>query len=267
MSEYLIAIVLGIVEGITEFLPVSSTGHLIVVGNLLGFTGERASTFEIFIQSGAILAVVVLYFKRFLGVFDFSATTGVGFKGRSAFIKLGLACGPFFILGALFGKKIKHALFSPSVVAYALIVGGIIMLLVERNKKVPTTKTLEDITFKQALSIGIVQCAALWPGISRSGATIVAALLGGTTRGVAAEFSFLVAVPILLVATAYDLLKSVHALNSGDLSIFAIGFVVSFVFAIFAVKGFISALQRWTFVPFAWYRILAGVLILAFMLH
>ena len=262
MSDYIVAVLLGIVEGITEFLPVSSTGHLILVGEWLSFTGERAATFEIFIQSGAILAVIILYLKRFLAVLDFSSTGEAGFKGKQACIKLVLACAPFFILGGLFGHKIKAHFFQTGVVAYALIFGGIVMLLAEAKKRAPVALRIEEITFKQALIIGFAQCAALWPGISRSGATLVGGLLTGVSRTAAAEFSFLVAVPILIVATGYDLLKSLHFLHSSDISIFAIGFLVSFVFALGAVKTFITIMQHYSLKPFAIYRILLGLLVL-----
>ena len=262
MSEFLISIILGLVEGITEFIPVSSTGHLIVVGEYLGFQGEKSSTFEIFIQSGAILAIVILFRQKFFNLLR-PQNAAAGMQGRSGLIRLGIACLPFVILGALFGKKVKALLFTTGSVSIALVVGGIVMLLVERRKREGhQVLNMDDISLRQAFIIGVCQCAALWPGISRSGATLVGASLLGIGRTAAAEFSFFLAVPILLAATGYDLLKSLHLLSSADIPIFGLGFVVSFLSALVAIKVFLSLLKRWGLEPFAWYRIGLGLLIL-----
>ncbi|NDC36859.1 MAG: undecaprenyl-diphosphate phosphatase [Proteobacteria bacterium] len=262
MDVQIIAIILGIVEGVTEFLPISSTGHLILVGNALQFLGEKAATFEIVIQSGAILAVLLLYRQRFIALLDFSAKDRP-FHGQDGALKLALACAPALLAGFLFSKSIKQHLFNPTAVAIALIVGGIIMLVVERRRRAPSTESLEALTLPQVFLIGCFQCLALWPGISRSGATIVGAMLLGVSRAAAAEFSFLIAIPILLAATGYELLKSFHALTAADLPIFALGFLVSFISATFAVKGFIKIISHWSLIPFAIYRIILGAIVLS----
>ena len=261
MSDLSSAIVLGIVEGLTEYLPVSSTGHLIIAGEYLGFTGERASTFEIFIQLGAILAVVVIYFKRFTDLFFFSGTVQ-GLKGWDGIAKIGAACLPAFVLGAVLHGYIKTYLFSPLSVGFALIIGGVLLILIERREARAVTTDVESLTLRQAVSIGLFQCLALWPGVSRAGATIAGGMLSGCSRSVAAEFSFLVAVPIMCAAVSYDLFKSAGALQFSDLSFFGVGFVVAFVTALFAIKWFIGIVNRITLVPFGVYRILFGILVL-----
>ena len=263
MDPLSIAALLGIVEGLTEFLPVSSTGHLILVGHLMKFFGEKETTFEIVIQSGAILAVLLLYWRRFLGLLDFS-DPNAGFKGRNGIVKLAVACAPAFLLGALLHKPMK-ALFVPPWVAAALIIGGLVMLVVEARRPKVTVESLEQISLKHAFLIGLAQCIALWPGISRSGSTIVAAMLLGISRGAAAEFSFLLATPVLIAATGFALLKGMHALSIADLPLFAVGFVVSFLSALIAVKGFIKMISHWTLRPFAWYRLVLGAIVIYYM--
>ncbi len=271
-SSLVVAALLGIVEGLTEFLPVSSTGHLILAGKALGFTGPVADSFEIFIQLGAILAVVVLYFDRFRNLLRGLFTDGIQFKsapeftGASGLAKIALACAPAFVMGALFHKKIKEFLFTPGSVAAALIVGGAIMLLVDNKRREERTTSLEDISYRQAFLLGIFQCCALWPGVSRSGSMLVGGLLLGLSRSVAAEFSFLVAVPVMFAATALDLVKSRELLSQSDLGLFAVGFVVSFITAVFAIRTFMTLLKRINLHPFAIYRIAFGALVLA-MLH
>ena len=258
------AIVLGVVEGITEFLPVSSTGHLIVVGSLLGFTGEKAESFEIFIQLGAILAVVVLYWKRFVGLLDFRP--GVqGFAGQAGLIRLIAACLPALLLGAALHRVIKAQLFNPLSVALAFVTGGVILILVEGRKGVLTkVGSIDQISVRTSLLIGCFQCLSLWPGMSRAGATIIGGMLLGLERRVAAEFSFLVAVPVMCAAVSKDLFSVWPLLQLQDLSFFAVGFMVSFFTALLAVKFFISLLGRITFVPFGWYRVVAGAALLYF---
>lgn len=266
-TDILRAIILGIVEGLTEFLPVSSTAHLIIAGQFLEFTDEKAQTFEIFIQLGAILAVVVLYFPRFLALLDFSPSSAgkQEFKGKQAMGKLFVACLPAFFFGALLHKTIKHSLMHPLPVALALIFGGLVMLLVERSPRTFRVHSLEDISYRQSLIIGLFQCFSLWPGISRSGSTIVGALLLGINRTTGAEFSFLVAVPVMIAATSFDLLKSLSLLHRNDVTIFAIGFVVSFVTALGAIKFFIGLLRRYTLRPYGYYRIVVGVGVLVWV--
>lgn len=259
MSESVQAAALGVVEGLTEFVPVSSTGHLILFGDLIGFHSASAETFEIFIQLGAILAVVVLYLERFLGLLELDATEG--FKGRQGLIKLFLACLPALALGFCLHEHIK-SLFQPLTVALALIIGGIVMILVERLDLSSKVEKPEELSYKTCFLTGCFQCFALWPGMSRSGSTIVGGMVLGMSRKLAAEFSFLVAVPVMCAAVGYDLLKSYDVLGVKDILPFAIGFIVSFVVAIFAIKFLLAVLQRYSLAPFGWYRIVLGIIVL-----
>ncbi|MBX7138505.1 MAG: undecaprenyl-diphosphate phosphatase [Oligoflexia bacterium] len=261
--DHLQAVLLGIIEGLTEFIPVSSTGHLIILGNLLGIDEQAAPTFEIFIQLGAILAVVALYFKRFKGLLDFSQPSAPSFSGWAGLLRLGAACLPVFLIGALTHHWIKAHLFFPGSVAAALILGGVVMLWVENRSALSiTTAKIEQLTLQQALLIGIFQILALWPGVSRSGATIIGAMLLGVGRSAAAEFSFLVAVPVMAAATLFDLLKSWSAIPSEQLVSFGIGFLVAFLTALVALRVFIGLVSRYSMRPFGWYRIGLGVLVL-----
>lgn len=261
--SFFAAIVLGIVEGLTEFLPISSTGHMILVGQAIGVSGGVVETFEIFIQLGAILAVMLLYRDRFFKLLDFSANCGNEFRGQRGILLLSVACMPAFVFGFLLHKYIKENLFSTTTVAAALIVGAIMILIVEHrcgNKK--NILQLKQINVKSALVIGLFQCLALWPGMSRSASTIIGGLVCGLDRKLAAEFSFLVAVPVMFAAVGYDLLKSYATLSIDHLPIFAVGFVVAFLSGVIAVKAFIKLLSRFTLLPFAYYRIAIGVLVL-----
>jgi undecaprenyl-diphosphatase len=262
MDIWLTAVVLGIVEGLTEFIPVSSTGHLIVAGNLLGFVGEKASTFEVAIQLGAILSVVVLYWDRFLGLVSRRgrATSGSvsALSGWPGICRIGIASLPALIAGYLFHDFIKSHLFTPVTVSWALAVGGVAILIVERSVSQQSFASLETLTLKQAFGIGLFQVLSLWPGISRSAATIVGGLVLGLDRKGAAEFSFLIAVPIMIAASAYDVLKMSAALTSHDIGQFAVGFIVSFIVALISIKTFIRLLGRWSLIPFAWYRIVVA---------
>lgn len=252
-----IAVILGIVEGLTEFIPVSSTGHLIVAGTLLGFTGPEASTFEVAIQLGAILSVVVLYWKRYLGLIPGSKTAvpGSALAGWSGIWRIVVASIPAGLVGFFGFHYITGVLFNPVSVAFALFVGGVGILVAEKFAARRRSHSLERLTLKQAFGIGLFQALSVWPGTSRAAATIVGGLLLGLDRKGAAEFSFLIAVPIMVAATGYDFLK-MHALFSPhDLIQLAVGFGVSFVVALFAVAGFIRLLSRWTLKPFGWYRI------------
>lgn len=257
------AIILGIVEGITEFIPVSSTGHLIITSHLLGLSGEKVKSFEVFIQLGAILSVVFLYWQRFTGLLDFTKTKP--FSGFQAIQKIAVACIPCFVLGAMFHSYIKQHLFSVTTVAAALVVGAILMIVAERKVKVSGVDKLEDVSLKQAFVIGIFQCLALWPGMSRSASTIIGGLFQHIDRKVVAEFSFIVAVPVMFAATLKDLYEALPILNSGDMPVFAVGFIVSFIVALLAIKWFINFLGRSTLIPFAVYRIIAGVFLFYFV--
>ena len=264
-SESLSALVLGIVEGFTEYLPISSTGHMILAGKLLGYEGDKASAFEIFIQLGAILAVVVLYWRRFVSLFDRKAARGL--RGINGLIKLAVCCFPAAFLGLLVRKQIKLYLFEPLPVAIALIAGGIVMLLVrEPDERI---SSVDDLTLRDALIIGLFQCFALWPGVSRSGSMIIGGMLIGVTRITAAEFSFLVAVPMMTMAAGYELLKSKDLLTSADIMNFGIGFVTAFIFAMLAIKFFLNLLARYSLRPFGVYRIALGAvaLIMIFISH
>lgn len=265
-SNTIAAIILGLVEGITEFLPISSTGHLILTSHYLGLEGEKIKIFEVFIQLGAILAVAILYWNRFLGLLDFKAPKDAkSFRGINGLSKLALACLPALVCGALFHSTIKGYLFYPRPVALALIVGGLALMVIERVVKKPSTETLDAISHKQALLVGVFQCFSLWPGISRSASTIVGGLVVGLPRSLAAEFSFLVAVPIMVAATGYDLLKGLEHLSPDDTKMFAIGFIVSFLSALLAVKIFIQLVGKYSLVSFGIYRILLGLLVFALL--
>lgn len=265
MSDLTTAALLGLVEGLTEFLPVSSTGHLIIAGELLGFTGAKAATFEVAIQLGAILAVVVLYWDRFWGLLR--PQPYVRFAGLRGIALLMLTSLPASILGLATHSTIKAHLFTPSTVALALGVGAVFMLAVEQRKERPRYMTLDEISPALALGIGCFQCLALWPGFSRSAATILGGMLLGARRGLAAEYSFIAAVPIMFAATGYDLLKSWSIFSMADLPFFAVGFIVSFLSAWAAVKIFINLVGRMTFRPFAWYRLAIAPLVYYFMAY
>ena len=257
-------VLLGIVEGLTEFIPVSSTGHLVLAGELLGFDSDAAGTFEIVIQLGAILAVIVLYWRRFWDVF-----VGLGRKDRDsiAFTRnIALGFLPSAAVGFFVYDAVKAMLDAPILVSVALIVGGVVILVLERWNRHPTTPSVEAMGWKTALGIGFIQCLSMIPGVSRSGATIMGAIGLGVERKSAAEFSFFVAVPTMLAASGYDLLKSGAALGRDDWLTIAIGFAVSFVVALLVIKWFIGIVSRHGFAPFAWYRIVAGTAALVWLL-
>lgn len=263
MDNLLTAFILSIVEGLTEFLPVSSTGHLILAGDLLHFTGPKAATFEVVIQLGAILAVVVLYWPRFKGLIW--PKPYARFAGWRGIWLLFLTTLPACVMGLLLHGIIKKYLFNAASVMVALIVGAICMILVERRQKRPSCISLDELTPKLAFGIGCFQCCALWPGFSRSAATIMGGMLLGAKRGIAAEYSFIAAVPVMLAATGYDLLKSWHLFSSADLPFFCIGMAGAFVSAIVAVKTFVALLSRVTLVPFAVYRLALAPLVFVFV--
>ena len=262
MNNFAIAAVLGVVEGLTEFLPVSSTGHLIIAGHLLGFVGEKAASFEVAIQLGAILSVVWLYWRRFIGLVPgtrlFTATAKSSLNGWPGLWRVALATLPALAVGYLARHGIKEKLFNPEAVSLALAVGGVAILLVERLAARRRANGLDAVTLVQALGVGLFQILALWPGTSRAAATIVGGMILGLERKAAAEFSFLIAVPVLCAASGYELLKMRDQLMSDDVIALVIGFVISFAVALLAIKGFVRYLSHGRLAPFAWYRIVVA---------
>jgi undecaprenyl-diphosphatase len=253
------AAILGLVEGITEFIPVSSTGHLIVAGDLLGFTGERAKTFEIFIQLGAILSVVWLYRRRFL---DVTREFGRSARSRAFIVNLALGFLPAAVVGLLARKWIKAHLFTVPTVAGALVAGGIAILLIERTRPVERVAGVDDLPPRLAFGVGLAQVLALFPGVSRAGATILGGYLLGLSRTAATEFSFFLAVPVMVAATLLDVVSSRANLTAADIPVFAVGFLVSFASALVVIRAFLGFVSRHDFRAFAWYRIAAGVALL-----
>ncbi|WP_257549165.1 undecaprenyl-diphosphate phosphatase [Sphingopyxis sp. DBS4] len=263
MSIWLTAIILGIVEGLTEFLPVSSTGHLILATELLGYDASKWAVFNIAIQPGAILAIVVLYRHLFWDM-------AVGFFRRDpqaiAFVcNLLLAFIPAVVLGLAFGDQIEALLENATVVAWALIIGGIGILLVERFAKPRESGGVAALSVRQSVIVGLVQCLAMVPGVSRSGATIMGAMALGVDRKTAAEFSFFLALPTLTGATVLQLAKHHDAITRNDIGLIAVGALVSFVVAWAVIKAFLAVVTRYGFGPFAWYRIVVGVAALAWL--
>ena len=257
-----VAIILGVVEGVTEFIPVSSTGHLILAGHFLGFVGEKAASFEVAIQLGAILAIVALYPQRFLALIPRSPrqsnAAGSTLAGWSGLYRFAAAILPALAVGFVARHAIKQYLFNPFTVTCALAAGGVAILLAEKFVSGRRTNSLDAITLAQALGIGLFQVLSLWPGTSRSAATIVGGMFLGLDRKGAAEFSFLVAVPIMFIVTGYEMSKIGATFSRDELNSFFLGFVVAFVVALLSVKAFLHLLNRWTLAPFAWYRIVAA---------
>lgn len=261
MNSWRIAAILGVVEGLTEFLPVSSTGHLIIAGHLLGFVGDEAASFTIAIQLGAILAVVLLYWGRFARLVPrrrFSMKPRSSLDGWPGLWRIALATLPALAVGYIVLHDIKERLFNPEAVTLALAIGGAAILLVERyfSRRVPND--VDRLSLSQALGIGLFQILALWPGTSRAAATIIGGMVVGLDRKSAAEFSFLIAVPVLCAASGYELIQMRDHLGGQEALELGIGFFVSFIVALIAVKGFVSFLQRGKLTPFAWYRIIVA---------
>ena len=256
----LIALVLGIIEGLTEFLPVSSTGHLIIFGDLLGYNDDTSKVFKIVIQLAAILAVCWDYRERLIKVASGLRTepSAQRFVGM-----LFVAFLPAAVLGLMFHSKIKALLFNPITVATALVVGGLIILYVEKRAYKPRILEVDQMRWSDAVKVGFAQALAMIPGTSRSGSTIMGGLIFGLSRKAATEFSFFLAIPTMFAATAYDLYKNWALLRVEDLPVFAVGFVASFVAAMWAVKSFIKFISNNTFIIFAWYRIAFGLFVLA----
>ena len=254
------AVILGIVEGLTEFLPISSTGHQIVVADLIDFGGERAMAFNIIIQLGAILAVVWEFRRKILDV-----VVGLPRQARAQRFTLNLliAFMPAVVLGVLFADLIHEYLFNPITVAVALVVGGVIMLWAERRQHVVRAEEVDDIRWTDALKIGCAQCLAMIPGTSRSGSTIIGGLLFGLSRKAATEFSFFLAMPTMVGAAVFSGYKYRDLFQPDDFPVFAIGFVVSFIFAMIAVRGLLKFIASHSYAVFAWYRIAFGLVILA----
>lgn len=254
------AVILGIVEGLTEFLPISSTGHQIVVADLIDFGGERAMAFNIIIQLGAILAVVWEFRRK---IFDVVVGLPKEREAQRFTANLLIAFMPAVVLGVLFADLIHHYLFNPITVATALVIGGVIMLWAERREHVITVERVDDMRWTDALKIGFAQCLAMIPGTSRSGSTIIGGLLFGMSRKAATEFSFFLAMPTMVGAAVYSGYKYRDLFQPGDFPVFAVGFVVSFIFAMIAVRALLRFIANHSYAMFAWYRIVFGLMILA----
>jgi undecaprenyl-diphosphatase len=263
MSDFWMAVLLGIVEGITEYLPVSSTGHLILATELMGFDQKEWEIFNIAIQPGAILAIVLLYWRTFWdvakGLFKWE-------NGAVAFTRnILVAFFPAVLLGLALGDWIELMLGNPALVAWTLIIGGVAILLVERFARPVDAGGVANVSLKTATMIGLVQCLAMIPGMSRSGATILGAMSFGVDRKTAAEFSFFLAVPTLSGATLYQLVKHRDQLTSDDFGLIGVGAFVSFIVAWVVIKAFLAIVTRYGFGPFAWYRIAAGIAALVWL--
>ena len=257
------AAIMGVVEGLTEFLPISSTGHLILAGALLGFDDEKAKVFDIAIQTGAIFAVILVYWHKLR-----ATVTGLGREPQAQRLALNvlIAFLPAVLLGLLFGKAIKAHLFTPTVVASSFIIGGLIILWAERrqarNPAVARIQEADDMTPMDALKVGLAQCLAMVPGTSRSGATIIGGMLLGLSRKAATDFSFYLAIPTLIGAGAYSLYKERELLSLADLPVFTVGLLFSFLSAWLCVRWLLRFIATHSFVGFAWYRIVFGLVVL-----
>lgn len=261
LVDLLKAVFLGVVEGLTEFLPVSSTAHLLVSSYLIDFQSIQNNLFEIVIQFGAILAICVIYRKKICDViFNLHQKNNQKFS-----LNLALAFLPAMFIGGLFHNVIKAIFFSNLVIALALIIGGIIMIVVERNPRKSSVDDVDAIGLRQAFYVGLFQCLAMIPGVSRSGATIIGGLLLKFNRKVATEFSFFLAIPTIFAASAYDLLKNFNDLTFSNIELILVGTLASFISAILVIKWFIGFVSKHNFIPFGVYRIIAGILILTFI--
>ena len=257
MPVLLLVLILGIVEGVTEYLPVSSTGHLILATELMGFDAARWALFNVAIQPGAILAIVVLYWRTFVDVL-----VGLFKRERSAWTftrNVLVAFLPAVVIALMIGDTIDAMLENAVIVAWALIIGGVAILVVEKFAKPSDCDGVSNLTLRQSVGVGIVQCLAMIPGVSRSGATILGAMSLGVDRKTAAEFSFFLAVPTLSGATVMQLFRHGDTLTQDMIGYIALGSLISFVVAIIVVKAFLAIVTRYGFGPFAWYRIIAGV--------
>jgi undecaprenyl-diphosphatase len=255
------AVVMGVVEGLTEFLPVSSTGHLILTGSLLGFDDDKAKVFDIAIQTGAILAVIIVYWHKIR-----DTLVGLPSQRQAQRFALNVFVGflPAAVIGLLAYKTIKQYLFNPGVVAGAFIVGALVILWVERRQTTaaPRVQSVDDMSLLDAVKVGFVQCLGMIPGTSRSGATIIGGMLLGLSRKAATEFSFFLAIPTLVGAAVYSLYKERALLSMADLPLFGVGFVVSFISAWLCIRWLLRYISTHSFAPFAWYRIAFGIVVL-----
>ncbi|PHM20526.1 MAG: undecaprenyl-diphosphatase [Curvibacter sp. PD_MW3] len=258
------AAIMGVVEGLTEFLPISSTGHLILAGALLGFDDDKAKVFDIAIQTGAILAVILVYWQK---IRDTLVALPTQSQARQFALNVLIAFVPAVLLGLLFGKAIKAHLFTPVVVASTFIIGGFIILWAEKRQAnaatAPRIQDVDDMDWKDALKVGLVQCLAMVPGTSRSGATIIGGMLLGLSRKAATDFSFYLAIPTLIGAGAYSLYKERALLSMADLPLFGVGLLFSFISAWLCVRWLLRFISTHNFNGFAWYRIVFGIVVLA----
>lgn len=255
------AAIMGIVEGLTEFLPISSTGHLILAGSLLGFSDAKAKVFDIAIQTGAILAVIIVYWQK---IHSTVASLPSSRQAQRFALNVLIAFLPAVVLGLLFGKAIKEHLFTPQVVASTFILGAFVILWAERRpQSAARVHSVDDMTALDALKVGLVQCLAMIPGTSRSGATIIGGMLLGLSRKAATDFSFFLAIPTLIGAGVYSLYKERALLSTADIPLFAVGLFFSFISAWVCVRWLLRYISSHSFVPFAWYRIVFGLIVLA----
>jgi len=254
------AAIMGVVEGLTEFLPISSTGHLILAGTLLGFEGEKAKVFDIAIQTGAIFAVILVYWQKIRSTLVELPTSA---QARRFTLNVFIGFLPAVVLALLFGKLIQEHLFTPMVVATTFILGGLVILWAEkRPNAVVRVHSVDDMTPMDALKVGLAQCLAMVPGTSRSGATIIGGMLLGLSRKAATDFSFFLAMPTLIGAGVYSLVKERHLLSMADIPMFAVGLLFSFISAWLCVRWLLRYISSNSFVPFAWYRIVFGIVVL-----
>jgi undecaprenyl-diphosphatase len=263
MYDYWVAIIIGIVEGLTEFLPVSSTGHMILTQKLLNISesDQMMTTFTIVIQLGAILAVVLIYWKRILSLFGLMKPTARAQGGpKLNLLHIIIGISPAMLLAFFLDDFISAHLFSSETVLIGLVIGGILLVVAEKQKERPTADTLDQITYRQALYIGLWQIVSLWPGFSRSGSTIAGGMLTGVSRAASADFTFIMAIPIMFAATGYSLLKSYKDFTASDVDFFIVGFVVSFIVALLAVFSFIKFVQKMKLTYFAYYRFALAII-------
>ncbi len=265
MNEIVKSLILGVVEGITEFLPISSTGHLIIINRFIDFTGPFAALFDIVIQLGAILSVVV-YFRKRLFPFGRHLTKEKKNEIWSLWKKTIAGVMPALVLGAIFHDAIKKYLFNPVTVSVALIIGGFLLIYLEGRKREAVITSIDSLGYGKALLIGLAQCLAMVPGTSRSAATIIGAMALGTSRVVAAEFSFFLAIPTMCAASAYSLLKAERMLTAEELLVLGVGFAVSFIVALAVIAGLMKYISTKDFKPFGYYRIVLGVIVLVYFL-
>jgi undecaprenyl-diphosphatase len=266
VNDLIKAAILGIVEGLTEFVPVSSTGHLIIVNQFVDFRGSFAKMFDIVIQLGAILSVVVYFWKK-LFPFSRNKTTAERAETWDIWGKTIVGVLPALFIGALLGKRIEDKLFNPVTVALALLIGGIILIIIERRKMQGRFDSIAQLSYQKVFFIGLIQCLAMIPGTSRSAATIIGAMLLGASRVVAAEFSFFLAVPTMLAASAYSILKTGLSLNIVQMQVLIVGFIVSFLVAWLVIAGLMKFITKKDFQPFGYYRIILGLFILIYFLN